>query len=256
LLWLTLLGFISFCLASSSNYIINDIKDIRADQHHPEKKRRALASHRVSITQASLVAATCLLSSLWIATLLSDVFLLLLVFFIANSITYTLILKDLAFLDLFDVSINFGLRSVAGAFVVTEGLKPYIVPSAWLLVCALVLAFFLASAKRAADANYLGKKAVMHKKVYALYDEESLRAMTFVSGCALLSAYVLYSFSKNKLFLFLSIPFAAYCLLRYWQLINSKSGIPRQAESFYKDWKILSSAVIWSVFVFLSIYFI
>ena len=34
---MTVMGFIAFCLLASSNYIFNDVLDVRADRKHPFK---------------------------------------------------------------------------------------------------------------------------------------------------------------------------------------------------------------------------
>ena len=40
---LSLLGFASFCLASSSVYIVKDMLDVERDRLHPTKRRRPIA---------------------------------------------------------------------------------------------------------------------------------------------------------------------------------------------------------------------
>src|SRR3989338_7379404 len=70
------LGFISLCLISSANYIINDIIDLKKDKQHPEKSKRSLASGKVSIREAVFLALLSLIISFIMAVNLSFYFLL------------------------------------------------------------------------------------------------------------------------------------------------------------------------------------
>lgn len=51
-----LITFVSFSLIASSIYYINDIKDVSKDKLHDIKKNRPIASGRVSILSASVIA--------------------------------------------------------------------------------------------------------------------------------------------------------------------------------------------------------
>lgn len=48
--------FISFCLTASVVYIINDIKDKEKDKLHEIKKNRPIASGKVSVSNAIILA--------------------------------------------------------------------------------------------------------------------------------------------------------------------------------------------------------
>ena len=75
LLLLTTIGLISLCLMSSTNYIINDIIDRKKDTQHPEKKYRPIASGKISIELAFLIALLLFIISSYIAYKLSILFL-------------------------------------------------------------------------------------------------------------------------------------------------------------------------------------
>lgn len=47
-----LIGFMSFCLISSTIYIFNDICDVEKDRIHLKKKNRPIASGKISRTHA------------------------------------------------------------------------------------------------------------------------------------------------------------------------------------------------------------
>ena len=45
----TTLGFIAFCLAASSAYVINDLLDLPGDRDHPRKMHRPFAAAKLPI---------------------------------------------------------------------------------------------------------------------------------------------------------------------------------------------------------------
>src|SRR5688572_23571915 len=52
--WIVTFAVLTFSFLTSAVYIINDIIDIEADRSHPFKKKRPLASGRLSIRTASV----------------------------------------------------------------------------------------------------------------------------------------------------------------------------------------------------------
>src|SRR5574339_312887 len=52
----TVTGFFLFCLISSAVYLFNDIADVEADRNHPEKKFRPIASGKLPVNVALIVA--------------------------------------------------------------------------------------------------------------------------------------------------------------------------------------------------------
>src|SRR3989338_7555049 len=70
----TIFGFISLCLISSSYYIINDLKDVKKDKFHPEKKNRPIASGAVKIHEAGIFSLILFIISISLSINLSVYF--------------------------------------------------------------------------------------------------------------------------------------------------------------------------------------
>ena len=60
-------GFISFSLAASSIYILNDIWDLKHDKLHPLKRNRPIAAGLINIGSALTIAGVLLSISLLIS---------------------------------------------------------------------------------------------------------------------------------------------------------------------------------------------
>ena len=58
--WPTIGAFISFCLAASATYLINDVRDVKADQEHPTKRKRPIASGELAPSLAVIMAIVLL----------------------------------------------------------------------------------------------------------------------------------------------------------------------------------------------------
>jgi 4-hydroxybenzoate polyprenyltransferase len=247
---LTLLGFVSLCLASSANYIINDIIDRDVDRLHPEKKKRPIASRAIPIWIASLVAVLFLLGAFAIGYSLSIAFALILLFFVLLTQAYSIWLKHLVFVDVLTISVNFVTRAVAGLLFLHKSTTP------WLILCPFFLALFLAIGKRYSDLKFLGTNAAGHRKVLSQYTPELANSLLIVSTALLIISYSLYAFlSGQQFYLMLSLPFALYLIFYYFSLLHSDSDIPRHPEKALKDTHIIIGILLWGIFTAIAIYY-
>lgn len=153
-LWHGLLVFAAFCLAASAVYIFNDLLDREADRAHPLKKTRPLASGRVTPGTAKILYAALVVPALLLAFQVSHWAAGFVATYLFINILYSLALKRIVILDVFTISAGFMLRILAG----TVGLA--IVPSAWLLLCGLMLTLFLGFSKRRAELLLLESDSV------------------------------------------------------------------------------------------------
>ncbi|MFH1971897.1 MAG: UbiA family prenyltransferase [archaeon] len=245
---LIILGFISLCLISSTNYILNDIFDVESDKKHSEKKKRAIASGKISVFWATIVAMVFAVVSLVIAWYVAEYFFYLVILLFLLTQVYTLFFKNEIFLDVLFIAVNFVLRAVSGALILHASISP------WLVLCAFFLSLFLAVGKRRGDLIFLGTNAVKHKKVLGVYTKELLDKILIVVLALLFSSYSLYSFLRGYPML-VTLPVALYCVLRYLYLIEINSSIIRSPDRVYKDWKLLLGIFIWVVVSFFMLYF-
>jgi 4-hydroxybenzoate polyprenyltransferase len=135
-------GFAILSLLATASYLANDIADLGADRHHKSKRLRALASGRLSLRLAFLLAPLLAIGAFAAAFALSPPFAAALLFYFVLTTLYSWRLKRVPLLDVFVIGTLFTSRIVMGAAVVG------VVQSIWLLSFAMFLFFSLALAKR------------------------------------------------------------------------------------------------------------
>ncbi|MCX7896952.1 MAG: decaprenyl-phosphate phosphoribosyltransferase [Rhodocyclaceae bacterium] len=251
-------AFLAFCLLSSAVYVGNDIHDRVEDRHHPQKRRRPLASGQVSLTAAGFVGVICLVFGLAIAWGAFSAWGLpgsrtpwIFLAYLGVNLAYTGWLKHIVILDVFAIASGFLLRLLAG----TLGLG--ITPSHWLLMCGLMLTLFLGFAKRRAELAALGGEGVAHRRVLGAYSLELLDQFLTVTSSAAILAYCLYTVSTDTIArhgegLILTAPLVVYGFLRYlWRLKQGGGGDPTLELS--RDPHLGISLALWLVLLLIML---
>lgn len=232
-----LMAFVFFCLASSGIYIINDLHDFDADKVHPTKRFRAIAAGRVSRPLITLLSALLLLGSLGGAFWLSRPFALILGVYISLQFAYTFWLKHIALLDTFVIALGFVLRAAGGGLAM-----PVAIPiSPWLLVCAFLLALFLALCKRRHEKLLLDENARHHRVSLEFYDSKLLDQLIAIVSAATIVSYSIYTLSPETTHKFgttwlaVTIPFVMFGIFRYLDLVYRKEGGGRPEKTLLTD---------------------
>jgi decaprenyl-phosphate phosphoribosyltransferase len=240
-----IIPFVTFCLASSSAYVLNDILDREHDRNHPRKKNRAIPSGMVSLPMAGALYVGLLAGSLFLAMRLSLGFLYILMAYAFVSGIYSLYLKKLPIVDLFCISAGFLLRLQAG------GTSFRIVISEWLFLSVFLLSIFLSTGKRLYEKNALGDNAGDHRKSLLLYPQGFLDGTMYMTGAAVLVTYTMYVISRHTLIY--TVPLCCFGLLRY--IFRVKSGLGGDpTESLLKDGTLFVVGILWTVMVGWAIY--
>lgn len=215
-----------FCCLASSVYIVNDWADREADRQHPVKRTRPIAAGEVSSFAAFTLMGVLLALAVGLALTLPARFSLVAGTYFVLNIAYSLFLKNVSLLDVMIISFGFVLRIDAGAAAVG------IDPTVWIIVCAFLLAMFLALAKRRDDlvkAMSASHRASLKGYNLAFVDQ----SLAVVMG-ALLVSYLIYTTDASVIAkfgtarLYLTAPFVAAGVLRYLQitLVEERSGSP------------------------------
>ena len=163
-----LLAFVSFCLASSATYVFNDIMDIEKDRAHPKKRMRPLPSGAMSMAMAWFLVVALLAGSVAVALTVRVPFLYAVLFYIALTVAYSLVLKHIVLIDVMAIALGFVARAMAGALALD------VTFSNWLVVCTLFLAMFLGLSKRRQELILLEDGAHTHRQVLHHYTTQYL----------------------------------------------------------------------------------
>lgn len=247
-------AFVIFCALSGTVYLVNDVVDREADRRHPVKARRPVASGALPVSTALAAAAVLGTGALAGALAINGAFFATALGYVVLLGLYSGPLKRMVIVDVLVIAIGFVLRSVAGAFAVEVAI------SHWLLVCTILLALFLALAKRRHEIVLLQEGAGSHRPILEEYSPYLLDQMIAIVGAATIMGYALYTVSPETVEKFgtdrllLTLPFPLYGLFRYLYLVHQRQGGGSPSEVLLTDRPLLACVVLWAVVVALIIY--
>ena len=247
-------AFVVFCALSGVVYLVNDIADREGDRRHPVKRTRPIASGDLPVPAAMAAAVAIGLGSVATAFALGRGFGLIASSYLALLTLYSAALKHIVIIDVLTIAIGFVLRVVAGAVVLDVEI------SHWLFVCTILLALFIALAKRRHELVLLADGAISHRPILSEYSAYLLDQMIAVVTASTLIAYIFYTISPETeqkfgtSWLGLTIPFPLYGIFRYLYLVHQREGGGSPADLLLNDRPLLACATLWVVAVVLIIY--
>ncbi len=264
-----IVGFVILSFVFSISYIINDWRDIQADQNHPEKKFRPLASGDVGKIEAIFIIFLLLLVIFELIALLKIdlrekfLLILLLIVIFSTSQLYSFYFKNRAFYDVIFISLNYVWRALVGVVIISVNLSP------WLFVLGFLFAMFLALSKRKGDLFLLQENASKHKKVFEVYTNQILDFYILIVTGTLLVSYSIYvvdsviNFNRfknpytkfqNPYIMLLTLPIVTLILMRLIYLEVSGSQKIRRAELLFLDKEIIINGFFVAVLTFISLF--
>jgi 4-hydroxybenzoate polyprenyltransferase len=237
-----LAGFVAYCAASSSAYLLNDLRDVVADRAHPLKCRRPIASGEVSPTAALWLAGGLAAVALALAAVLGPRSLALLAGFAAIQVAYTAALKHVVLIDVSAIAGLFVIRAAAGAVAVDVRISP------WLLLCTALLSLFLALGKRRGELVLVASSSTPGRRVLDGYSLAVVDRLLMLVAAGTIVAYALYTLTaRSSHALTVTIPFVVFGVGRYVLLLHRR-GLGEEPENvLVRDVPILVTVALWTL---------
>lgn len=246
--------FISFCLTSSTVYILNDIQDVEHDRLHIEKCKRPIASGAVSLKQAYFaIAIIAIFNSIILINLKFNITLIIISYFVLNLV-YIYFAKNFSIIDVCFISIGFVLRIFAG------GNATEVFISHWIVIMIFLLMLSVGLAKRKDDLLLNNDGNKLYRKSQKGYSKEFIDiAITFIFSITMMS-YILYSVDantiekfKNKYIYFTCLP-VLVGILYYLQLTIVKGQTGSPVKLLFSDRLLQGIILVWALMFYLIIY--
>jgi 4-hydroxybenzoate polyprenyltransferase len=237
------LGLWGFCLVNSAAYAFNDVRDAEADRHSPKKRSRPVASGAISPFLALAFAAFLALVGLVLCWLTGvRVVIALSLLYVVINLVYSLDAKNVPVLDVFLLASGYVIRVILGCALVGAP------PSNWLLLCASMLALFLAFGKRRADL--VAGLTSEHRASLAGYTLVFLDSALAITAGIALFAYALYS-QESPAFLegreLVGLPFVAFGILDYLRVAVGEGAGGSPVEMAYRSRPLQICVIGWVI---------
>ncbi|GAC1633012.1 MAG: decaprenyl-phosphate phosphoribosyltransferase [Ktedonobacteraceae bacterium] len=264
----TTLAFVTFCLASSSVYLFNDLLDLENDRQHPTKRNRPLASGRLPASWAIAAIGVLLLACAGLTTWIFFVpispqqdiyapfgganllFALTIAAYLVLMALYSVRLKHVVLIDVFIIASGFVLRIMAGAVVIPVSI------SAWLYLVTCLLSLFLALSKRRHELVLLQGQASNHRQILKEYSIPMLDQMITIVATTTIMAYSLYTVqgTTGSHRLIVTIPLVLYGIFRYLYLVYMRMEGGSPEEVLLRDRHMLGTVLLCTILIIVILY--
>lgn len=205
-------GFALFSLAASGAYLLNDVVDVERDRMHSRKRYRPIASGRLPVLVAVACGVGFPLVAIAIGLVLDPRFGGVLAAYVALTLAYSFVLKQVAIIDAIAVALGFTLRAIAGAYAI------HVPISEWLYVVTTFGALYLATLRRRQEWLLVRDFGLAPRAVIGEYSGEFLEQMAGLAMTSSVISYVMYLTTAKNLptdhTMLVTLPFVIYGLLR------------------------------------------
>lgn len=218
-----LAGFLSFSLAASSVYVLNDLLDLASDRQHPSKKKRPFAAGTINLLHGLLLIPLLLIATACLLFWVPVEFIYALLLYYAITVAYSFGLKKVIMLDAVVLAILYTMRIVAGTVLIGVEF------SFWLLAFSLFVFQSLALVKRYTELVLVQSKGEGKAigRGYHASDKDMVAALGAASGYIAVLVFALYvnnpeiqQLYQRAEVLWLACPVLLYWISRVWVIAH------------------------------------
>lgn len=238
----TAAAFVSFSLAASAIYVLNDLFDLSADQHHPRKCKRPFAAGDLSITAGALLIPLLAILSLVPCLFLPYAFFAALLSYYLVTTLYSWRLKQIPIVDALVLAVLYTMRIVAGS--AASGTPS----SGWFIGFSAFLFLSLAFVKRVSELREMADESDIapsrRERGYKSGDLYPLLGSGVASGCLAVLVFTFYLGSQKVAALYsrpgllwIFCALLLYWIARIWRLAWRNSIHDDPLAFATKDWQ-------------------
>ena len=194
--WLRLLPVVvSFSLAASAGYVFNDLINAGEDAKHPRKWKRPVTSGKISRRAAWIGVAVLFVLAVGLVVIAfgCGAVLMALGGYFAITGLYSLVFRQVPFVDVLVLGLGFVARVAAGAYALGVS------PTGWLMVCTYTLALLLGFGKRKGEWRCMETHHQVvgeTRKALRGYTRDLLDVLIGFSAVLVGSAYLVYCLQR------------------------------------------------------------
>ena len=184
----TILAFFAIGIIASATYLINDMWDLVDDRAHWSKRHRPLASGRLLISRAAMIAPVAILIGLLTGLMASLQVVAFLILYLVVTFAYTFGLKRILLIDGLVLAALYTIRVALGTVAAR------VEPSAWLLLFSMFFFASLTYAKRYTEiARIVSRNGdLISGRGYHAVDAPLVLAIGFLTGLGAVVAICFY----------------------------------------------------------------
>jgi len=243
-----LAGAVAFCMLSSATYLLNDVRDLPHDRHHPRKRARPIASGALSARSALTIAAILAVAGLALAAAVRLELAAVGCGYLALTASYSLWWRRVVVVDILAIAAGFVLRAAAGGAATDVAL------SRWFLVVTSCGAIFVVAGKRYSEL-FGEARGHLTRATLRRYSAGALRAILFLAAAGAIGAYGIWAFRRPEHGPWYEITIVAVVmwLARYAQLIGRGRGEAPE-ELILRDRALLLLTIAWTALFLAGVY--
>lgn len=227
-------GLLAVCIIASSNYVLNEILDAKADRFHPHKSNRPLAAGRARAGIAYVEWLVLFAAGIGLGTIVSAPFAFTLGGLWLAGCLYNVPpvrAKDVPYLDVLVEGLTNPLRMLAGWYLTRTAAIPitFLLVSYWMAGC-----YFMAIKRFAEYRELPAEDLQRYRPVFRSYSEKNLlTGILFYASQAMLffGAFAV----RYRLELIVSFPLIALVMALYFRLAFRRASPVQHPEGLLRE---------------------